>query len=93
LIAIAANSLLSASEQIVPSVGTEAGWKPRAVDRLRKASRRSRSAAELNPHHAGDAYDDCGLKTIGYVERLSAGHDVEECTVQTATVHTIQVDS
>jgi len=27
-----------------------------------------------------------------YVERLSAGQDVEECAVQTATAHTIQVD-
>ena len=54
---MAANSLSSASEQIVPSVGAVAGRKSRAVDRLRKASMRSRSAADVSPHHAGDAYD------------------------------------
>jgi len=57
LSAITTNSLWSASEQIVPSVGAVAGRKLSSVDRLRKASRRSRSAAEVSPHHAGDAYD------------------------------------
>jgi len=48
------NSLSSAaSEQIVPGVGAVAGRKPRAVDRLTKASRRS-----LNylPRHCSAIY-------------------------------------
>ena len=55
-------SLSSASEQMVSSVAAVAGQKPSVVDRLRKAFRRSRSAAEANPHYAGDAYDN--LETI-----------------------------
>jgi len=48
---------LFVSEQIVPSVETVGGRKKlRAVGRVRKASKRSRSAAEVSPHHAGDAY-------------------------------------
>jgi len=44
---ITTNSLSSAaSEQIVPSDVAVDGRKPRAVDRLRNASRRSQSAAE-----------------------------------------------
>ena len=55
----------------MPSVGAVAGRKPRDVDRLRKASRRARSAFDMSPHHAGDAYDslatyDCGLKNSMY---------------------------
>jgi len=61
------NSMSSASQQIVTSVGVVAGRKPRAVDRLRKASRRSRTAAEVNLHHAGDAR--WGWSDV--VERLS----------------------
>jgi len=59
---ILVKSLSLASEQMVPSTGAMAGWKPRVVDHMTKASRRSRSAAEVNPHHTGDAYDN--LKTI-----------------------------
>ena len=38
------------------SVGAVVERKLRVADSLRKASRRSRSAAEVNPHYAGDAY-------------------------------------
>jgi len=44
---IAANSLSSASEQIVPSVGALAGRKPRAVDRKEKLVISSRSESRL----------------------------------------------
>ena len=50
-------SLSSAYEQMVSDIAAVAGRKPRVVDRLRKASTWSRSAAEANPRHAGDAYD------------------------------------
>jgi len=62
----------SASKQIVLSVGTVVGRKLRAIDRLRKASRRTRSAAEVSPHHAGDAYNsfDCGMMAWKTVCRI-----------------------
>jgi len=75
-------------EQFVVSLWTDSvqGWslggrKPRAVNRLRKASRRSRPAAEVSPPpcrwRVRQFSDDCGLKNC-VEERLSAGHGVEE---------------
>ena len=49
---ITSKSLSSISEQLVSSTAAVAGQKPGVVDRLRKVSRRSRSAVEANPHHA-----------------------------------------
>ena len=80
---------------MVSSTAAVAGRKPRViVDRVRKASRRSRSTAEANPHHAGDAYDNLEMTVASKIVcRASvAGHGVEECAVQTTIVHMIQED-
>jgi len=63
----AANSLLSSSEQIVLSVRAVGGQKPRAVDHLRKASRRLRSADEVSPHNAVDAHDNLATGPSNYL--------------------------
>jgi len=72
----------------VSSVGGVGRRKPRAVDRLRKASRQSLSAES---HHAGDGYENLASTVAWlYVERLSAGHGVEEYAEQTVTAYRIQ---
>jgi Zn finger protein HypA/HybF involved in hydrogenase expression len=60
--------LLEKVEQIVTSVGAVVARKPRVIDCLRKASRRSRSATDLSSHHAGVQCSACQTQlTIEHV--------------------------
>ena len=43
------------SEHMVLWVGAVSARKPSVADSLRNATRRSQSAADVSPHHAGDA--------------------------------------
>ena len=81
---------------MVSSTTAVAGWKPRVADCLRKASRRSRSAAEANPHHACDAYDNLettvawkivGRAPVGrpWCRRVRSANN--DCTHDTLTDH------
>ena len=57
------NSLSSASLQIQLSVGADTGRKLSLAARRRNASKRPRSDALENPHHAGEAYDSLATTT------------------------------
>jgi len=73
---IAAKSLSSASEQIMSSIGAVGGRKLRAVNRLRRASRRSRLVAE-------------GSQVVMQVMRKTILRSLRR-TMQTMTMHRIQ---
>ena len=105
---IFAKSLSSASKHIFLSVGAAIDRNPAVADRLRKASRRSRSAAEVSwgggcRRCVRQLRDGSGMENSVGMEnsstswpadrrstRLSAGHDVEECAVQTLTAHRLR---
>jgi len=49
---------------IVSSVGAVGGWRTRAIDCLRKASRRWWSVAEVSLHQADEAYDNLAMTVV-----------------------------